>query len=330
MPIIYDIFMTKKNNSVCVIAPYYSKSAFVGSVCIFDEFTSDNQKVPVVIVDEPEQSCLIVLYNIPKQVLDHKKEFNIKIKKGKKILCKKVINYIGEVKQFHTLSISTLVKYEAEYLAEWIEYHLRVGVEHFYIYDNNNIDTSVKNVVTKYVEKGIVTYIPWPYPYKLYNYYLKPFWPVDSHFYTQISQMHHALYKFAYETKWILACDVDEYFYSPKGENLLSVISNYSNDIALQISGYLFGGTVDDLARVKEKGVIKSFLRSELIPTSAKKLIINTARTETYSIHDILKGGTVTIVAKNEIIFNHYRALGWKGRVDELFAREVENTGIIQ
>ena len=84
--------MTKKNNSVCVIAPYYSKSAFVGSVCIFDEFNLLNQKVPVVIVDEPEQSCLIVLYIFPKQVLEPtKKNLILKSRKEKKFYVKKLL-----------------------------------------------------------------------------------------------------------------------------------------------------------------------------------------------------------------------------------------------
>jgi len=33
--------------------------------------------------------------------------------------------------------MQTMLKDEADALVEWIEYHALLGVEHFYIYDNN-------------------------------------------------------------------------------------------------------------------------------------------------------------------------------------------------
>lgn len=41
-------------------------------------------------------------------------------------------------KQF--LAVCVIIKNEARYLAEWIVYHQLVGVDHFYIYDNNSED----------------------------------------------------------------------------------------------------------------------------------------------------------------------------------------------
>ncbi len=35
--------------------------------------------------------------------------------------------------------MQTMVKDEADALVEWIEYHLLLGVDHFYIYDNNRL-----------------------------------------------------------------------------------------------------------------------------------------------------------------------------------------------
>ncbi len=67
----------------------------------------------------------------------------------------------------HTLSVCAIVKNEAKYLKEWIEFHRLVGVDHFYLYNNGNID-SVQKVLSPYIRKGIVTFIDWSYfPYTI-------------------------------------------------------------------------------------------------------------------------------------------------------------------
>lgn len=56
----------------------------------------------------------------------------------------------------YDLSIMAIVKNE-KYIQEWIEYHLLVGVQHFYIYDNESTD-GLKDRIQKYIDDGIVTY----------------------------------------------------------------------------------------------------------------------------------------------------------------------------
>ena len=40
----------------------------------------------------------------------------------------------------HELAIVAIVKDEAHYLKEWLDYHLAAGVDHFFIYDNDSKD----------------------------------------------------------------------------------------------------------------------------------------------------------------------------------------------
>ena len=35
--------------------------------------------------------------------------------------------------------ICAILKDETPYLIEWVEHHLKIGVEHFVLYDNNSI-----------------------------------------------------------------------------------------------------------------------------------------------------------------------------------------------
>ena len=57
------------------------------------------------------------------------------------------------------LGITAIVKNEARYLAEWIEYHRLIGVGKFYIYDNESTD-GILAVLDKYIAEGIVEYRP--------------------------------------------------------------------------------------------------------------------------------------------------------------------------
>lgn len=60
----------------------------------------------------------------------------------------------------YPLSITTITKNSASYIKEWIEYHILLGVDHFYILDNESDDNLFK-ILEPYVEKKVITYIPW-------------------------------------------------------------------------------------------------------------------------------------------------------------------------
>lgn len=54
------------------------------------------------------------------------------------------------------LSVCCLVQQEAPYVAEWIAYHRLLGVDHFFVYDNNSTD-DLASVLKPYVDLGWVT-----------------------------------------------------------------------------------------------------------------------------------------------------------------------------
>ncbi len=60
----------------------------------------------------------------------------------------------------YRLSIGTIFKDEAKWMKEWIEYHLLIGVEHFFLYNNDSTDNYAE-VLDPYIKKGIVELIPW-------------------------------------------------------------------------------------------------------------------------------------------------------------------------
>ncbi len=54
------------------------------------------------------------------------------------------------------LAICAIVKNEPD-IVEWIEYHKRMGVEKFYIYDNNSAPPVI-NLISNYAKEGLVEY----------------------------------------------------------------------------------------------------------------------------------------------------------------------------
>jgi len=59
----------------------------------------------------------------------------------------------------HYLTICAVFQNEAQWLKEWIEYHLVVGVDHFVLYDHHSTDEYLA-VLQPYVDQGIVDLQP--------------------------------------------------------------------------------------------------------------------------------------------------------------------------
>lgn len=76
---------------------------------------------------------------------------------------KNIINYGKTVLQEANrhfedyLSIVCIAKYEAYYVKEWVDYHLLIGVDRIYFYDNESPDNTVE-ILKPYIESGKLVY----------------------------------------------------------------------------------------------------------------------------------------------------------------------------
>lgn len=331
-PLFYDAFLTGDNGEVCLIAPYYVRPAIEK---IRGGFLVNERVVEVRprLIDDPEKGCLVVLFPVPAEV-GLGDSIRLQLKKGGKIFFDKVLKKTPVSAKYH-LAITTLFKYEIDYLKEWLEHHLKMGVEHFYLYDNNKRDdTRALSVLKEYMDKGLVTYIRWPYSYVLYNFKIKYCWPNDSFSFTQSAQINDAVYRSKGETKWLLYCDLDEYFFSLNGKSMeenVETIAAGKEVSSLVVSGKWFGGSAADLKKLPARGVTKTFIQAEDGLNSPPKCFFQTKNIIMASIHKVsLKNRGEDIIVPPEMIrFNHYRALGWKKRLDPTFAVESKNTNIL-
>lgn len=160
---------------------------------------------------------LEVLCEICYQLSNQPSDVNI-LKQSLMISCKELLYHFFYSKKqgMYDLSIASIIKNEPD-IIEWIEYHRLVGVDHFYIYDNESTD-GLKDKLAGYIEDGIVTYIY--YPGKA----------------MQDKSINDAMKNYAYDTKYLAIIDGDEYIVPVEEGRLLpelidEIITGYHKSI---------------------------------------------------------------------------------------------------
>jgi hypothetical protein len=109
---------------------------------------------------------------------------------------------------------------EARWLKEWVEYHLLIGVQHFYLYNNFSRD-NYEDVLQSYLERGTVELIEWPYVGG------KTFDAPQCHAYRD------ALSRAQNTVKWLAIIDVDEFLVPVKDDDLTAVLAAFEPDSAI-------------------------------------------------------------------------------------------------
>lgn len=103
------------------------------------------------------------------------------------------------------LSLVCIAKYEEAYIKEWIDFHLCVGIDRIYVYDNDSPD--LRRILQPYIEKGVVVY-------------------KEIHGKArQLDAYNDAVYFFKNRTRYMAFLDVDEFLVSEDfNQSLKSVI----------------------------------------------------------------------------------------------------------
>ncbi len=90
------------------------------------------------------------------------------------------------------LSLCLIAKDEDEYLQEWLDYHILIGVERFYIYDNES-KNPIRNLLTEYIDAG------WVVVHEIKGTAV------------QVMAYQHCLQTYGENSKWIGFIDADEF-----------------------------------------------------------------------------------------------------------------------
>ena len=126
-----------------------------------------------------------------------------------------------------SVAIIACLKEEELYIREWLDWHIKIGVDHFYLCDNNDKDYEPKlqDVIQDYVDQGIV---------EIFDY--SGVHPIQPFCYDDIFQRCKEIYD------WWLVIDIDEFLVLPAfNDNLkeyISFIPNYVNMIYIMWRNY--------------------------------------------------------------------------------------------
>ena len=104
---------------------------------------------------------------------------------------------LNETNHKYYCAVQTIARQEERYLKEWIEYHLSLGIDFIYIYDNNDedgLDDFLRTVLNK-DDYNKIEVIPWHEPME----------------FQQFAALEDCINKHKFDIKWLLTIDVDEF-----------------------------------------------------------------------------------------------------------------------
>lgn len=208
------------------------------------------------------------------------------------------------------LAICAIAKDEGPYFKEWIEWHLKMGVDKFYIYDNESTD-STREVLTTYIESGVVEY----------NYF--------PGYRRQLAAYDDCLERHRLDTRWIAFIDLDEFIVPVKDKSIPDFLRRFEDASAVEINWLVYGSGG---AKKKLSGTMMERFRRHSLPQHRLnrhvKSIVNPRRI--YSVigcHEVARlSGTTYDSHGNPVIknfrdrepqqdvirINHYAVRSWE------------------
>lgn len=153
----------------------------------------------------------------------------------------------------YELAIGAITKNEGPYIKEWIDYHILVGVQKFYIYDNESTDETAK-ILKPYIKKGIVEYVYFPG-----------------------SRMQNAAFidiinKHCEETRWLAPIDLDEFLVPVKHKTLPEFLHTLPGNAACVIASWVLYGSSGH--KTKPEGlIIENYKYRRRKPSGCKSII---------------------------------------------------------
>lgn len=122
----------------------------------------------------------------------------------------------------YKVAVCAIFKNEGRFLKEWIDYHLEVGVERFYLY-NNNSDDDYMEVLEPYIESGIIILHQW----------------TQNH--AQMECYRDCYFKYKHTCEWLGFIDIDEFVCPTKELTIGDWLNRFSNKPSVAIYWKQFG-----------------------------------------------------------------------------------------
>jgi len=156
------------------------------------------------------------------------------------------------------VSLVCIAKNEDHYIDEWVNYHLKLGFDKIFIYENDWESNLTNDKVVKIPVKGKKQQIP------IYN-------------------KHITDYRSDYD--WSAFLDVDEFIVLKKHKNIKDFLNDYQDEPAVVINWVFFGNNGHDEIS-DDYSVIKRFTKREITPNEHVKSIVNLKKCGYMYVHN--------------------------------------------
>lgn len=154
-------------------------------------------------------------------------------------------------------------EHDLPYMREWVEFHEKQGVQHFYLY-NHGSSKSWKEFLKDYEDRGLIEVIDWPYYYSDHKQWNK----------IQNAAYMNCVEKIRNSVKWCAFIDTDEFLFSTFYRNLIEGLKDYDDFSGLSVNWIWFGTSGIYQIPLGEKMtdllVWKDSVTSKIIKTIAK------------------------------------------------------------
>ena len=200
------------------------------------------------------------------------------------------------------LAVVAIAKNEGAYFREWIEYHLAIGIDRFYIYDNESIDDT-RTVLQDYIDRGIVVYTYLPGEKKQFAAYTD------------------CIDRIRDNTRWLAAIDIDEFIFGLGKNNILDFLRRAPKKFVQFSFGSLEFGS-NGHQRRPDGPVLKNYTRHAVRPYQCKSIanprrIYNSRSAHKFEVYGVCGDENYKLMRPtkklmhdfsiNKIRINHYK-----------------------
>lgn len=130
----------------------------------------------------------------------------------------------------YEVAVCAIFQNEADYLKEWIDFHEKQGVEHFYLYNNLSTDNPMK-VLKPYIDRGVVDLIQWRRKHSSPSEW-------DS---IQCEAYMDCINRNKDKVKWCAFIDADEFLFAPNGLSLSESLKEFDQFAGVAVNWVMYG-----------------------------------------------------------------------------------------
>lgn len=223
------------------------------------------------------------------------------------------------------LAICAIMGDDIPHLMEWLEFHKLVGVERFYLYDNNSKDNTI-DLIAPYVDKNEVVYHYWPE---------RP---------GRMSAYAHCLKNYGKSTEWIAFIDLNEFLFPTEADDLKIVLQEFVDYSAVGVNWLIFGTSGNKKKRIglqiedftlrapQSHGVnkyVKSIVRpAEILEPKSPYIFQSISGTTVTENKEILQDSYSITHSVRKLCINHYNNNSKKDNLAAMQDGSAENSDI--